>query len=285
MKIRRIFSLLAVVCLVFAQSVSAKTVSATGILKEKEVRTDDFTKLVVCGQFNVYLTQSYKHKVSIKTYNSLMPYVEVDQAKGVLTVKMDRYVKMIRWGGKEPVLDLYIAMENPEKIQLSGSCDLFIQNDLRVTEFSLKASGASDIQMKDLYSSSVIIRNSGACEMHAGCISTKDLDLKTSGVSEFKAEIQAADVELRASGASDFKLCGQAGTMDIFLSGTGTIEALDLEAQDVDLRANGTSNCRIAVQNTLETNLSGASTLYYTGDAVLKSMEVSGAASIKKRNG
>lgn len=285
MKIRRIFSVLAVVCLIFAQTASAKTVSATGVLKEKEVRTDDFTKLVVCGQFNVFLTQGYKQKVTVKTYNSLMPYVEVDQANGVLTVKMDRYIKMIRWNGRESVLDLYVSVENPEKIQLSGSCDLFIQNDIKVKKFLLKASGACDIEMKDLYSSDVIIRNSGSCEMHAGCISTKDLDMKMSGASEFKAEIQASDVELKAFGASDFNLCGQVGTMDIFLTGTCAMEALDLEVQDVDINASGTSNCRITAQKTFEIKLSGASSLYYEGKAELMSMEVSGAASIKKRNG
>lgn len=284
MKNRKLFIAVVVLCAVAAQTLPARTLAAEGMLNEKEVRTRAFKRLAVGGQFNVYLSQGKGHELTIKTYKSIMPYVDVKQTNGVLNVTMDRRINRIRWNGKDRVLDLYITVENPESIRLAGACDLMAETDIRVEEFKLTASGASDVALKDVDANMIVIRNSGATDMKTECITARELECHMSGASDFAGELDVREADLRANGASDFVLRGRAENMTLNLSGSSTLKAPDLLIDTANLRATGSSDCRIGVEKELKVVLSGASTLHYSGDAALTDIQVSGAANIKKNN-
>ena len=127
---------------------------------------------------------------------------------------------------------------------------------------------------------------SGASDVYVdGVISGSRLDINLSGASDFKGAIKVSELKLDQSGASDAHITGSVdGLVTIESSGASDVKAYDLVAGSCNAHLSGASDIRITVNKELNVHASGASSLYYKGDAVIKEMHSSGASSISKKS-
>lgn len=126
------------------------------------------------------------------------------------------------------------------------------------------------------------ISASGASDVFVdGVISGDRLSLDLSGASDFKGAIKVNELRLDQSGASDSQITGQVGGQaTIRTSGASDVKAYDLEVDNCSVRASGASDIRITVNRQLDTDLSGASSVYYKGAAVIRESRSSGASQV-----
>jgi len=129
----------------------------------------------------------------------------------------------------------------------------------------LDASGASDILVD-------------------GIITTDKLDIGLSGASDFKGVVKTAELNLNQSGASDATISGVAGKVTIEASGASDVKGYDLITDICTAKASGASDVNITVNKELNAHASGASDIYYRGEAVIKDMHTSGASSVAKKS-
>ncbi|HLI92147.1 MAG TPA: head GIN domain-containing protein [Puia sp.] len=126
------------------------------------------------------------------------------------------------------------------------------------------------------------ISASGASDVYVdGVISGDRLSLDLSGASDFKGAIKVNELLLDQTGASDSQITGQVGGQaTIRTSGASDVKAYDLVVDNCSVHASGASDVRITVNRQLDADLSGASSVYYKGEGVIRESHSSGASEV-----
>ncbi|HTQ26854.1 MAG TPA: head GIN domain-containing protein [Puia sp.] len=116
-----------------------------------------------------------------------------------------------------------------------------------------------------------------------GFISGNRFDLRLSGASDFKGGVKLDDLKIDQSGASDVSISGSVKTVSINASGASDVKGYELVTDSCSVKATGASDIHISVNKELNAHASGASSIYYKGDAVIRELHSSGASSVSKK--
>jgi hypothetical protein len=148
------------------------------------------------------------------------------------------------WFPRSRKLRAYVSVKCLRSIRAGGASNIRVEGDLKVPELTIGLSGASDMKGRIFVNGNLKIELSGA----------SDLDLTGT----------AAHTVIDASGASD---------MDGYAFSTQTCEA----------EGSGASSIQLTVDREVNARLSGASSMRYKGDAVIKNINTSGASKISRK--
>jgi putative autotransporter adhesin-like protein len=114
-----------------------------------------------------------------------------------------------------------------------------------------------------------------------GPLGSSSVDLSASGAGHLTGSLQTDHARLELSGASHATLSGSAGALDVEASGASDLEGEGLQVEDLTVELSGASSATLAVSGTISADLSGASSLHYTGSPSFRRREVSGGSSIE----
>ena len=145
--------------------------------------------------------------------------------------------------GRNKELRAYVSVKNISVLHASGATDIEIEGRLSADKLSIDLSGASDL------TGEIVVAN------------------------ELKTEI---------SGASDIEITGSAREVRIEASGASEFNAYDFTTSGCRIEASGASSVTITVEKELSAELSGASSVNYKGNAVVKHVRTTGASSVSK---
>jgi hypothetical protein len=129
---------------------------------------------------------------------------------------------------------------------------------------NLQASGASTVKIN-------------------GTLNTSGLNVKLSGACELSGSIKATDVKIDVNGASNVKLNGSVASINIDASGASDVKGYDLSTDECIVNASGASDINITVNKEISAHASGASSIHYKGNGIIKNVRTSGASSVSKR--
>jgi len=98
---------------------------------------------------------------------------------------------------------------------------------------------------------------------------------------EIRAEITIPSFSFAGvTGAADFELSGeQQDALDIYITGTGNVEAFDMQVKDCNIRISGAGNCEVNVVDNLDVVISGVGNIWYMGNPAL-STDISGVGNV-----
>ncbi|MFM1775415.1 MAG: hypothetical protein RJA53_1025 [Bacteroidota bacterium] len=123
---------------------------------------------------------------------------------------------------------------------------------------------------------------SGACNVSfVDAITSDRLFVSISGASDIKGPVKVNSLKVGASGASNISLSGTAKETDFNISGACSIKSLDLVTDNCAVVASGASSIRLTINQSLKSNISGASDIRYKGAVSRFDTKSSGASSIK----
>ena len=117
-----------------------------------------------------------------------------------------------------------------------------------------------------------------------GDISVSNLNLKLSGASDITGNVKISKLVVDLSGASQVNISGAVDNIDIEASGASDVKSYDLTADECSVKASGASDIRITVNKEISVNATGASSVFYKGDAVIKNVHTNGASSVSKKS-
>lgn len=117
-----------------------------------------------------------------------------------------------------------------------------------------------------------------------GKVNTGDLNLILAGNTNLSLELNAARVTTRIDGIAEVNLMGQAGAHQLDTKGNVKINAFDFVVGVYDIDIDGVGKANINVLNTLKTETSGSSEIYYRGNPKKVDEKKSGAATLQKVN-
>ncbi len=123
---------------------------------------------------------------------------------------------------------------------------------------------------------------SGACNVSfVDAITSDRLFVSISGASDIKGPVKVNSLKVGASGASNISLSGTATESDFNISGACSIKSIDLVTENCAVVASGASSIRLTINQSLKSNISGASDIRYKGTVSRFDTKSSGASSIK----
>jgi hypothetical protein len=129
------------------------------------------------------------------------------------------------------------------------------------------------------------ISASGASNIYVdGVISGSNLDLHLSGASDFKGAVKLTQLSIDQSGASDVSINGTVNDLTVEASGASDIKGFDLMTDNCKVKASGASDVKISVNKELNAHVSGASSVYYKGNAVIRELHSSGSSNVSKKS-
>ena len=107
--------------------------------------------------------------------------------------------------------------------------------------------------------------------------------IDSSGVAKVSyTGISGGSLEVEASGASKVELAGNVESLDIDMSGASRIAAKKLVAETADVDGSGAASLTVQVNSTLRADVSGPSSVNYSGDPAELKKSVSGAGRVNK---
>jgi hypothetical protein len=126
------------------------------------------------------------------------------------------------------------------------------------------------------------IRAAGASTVTVdGQLPGSELRLLVSGSSRVAADLALDRVDATVSGSSRVQLTGTANALSVQGSGASRLELAGLHLQTLDIMLSGASRGDVQVDRTIAAQVSGASTLTYTGTPQFTRRDTSGASTIQ----
>lgn len=194
-------------------------------------------------------------------------------------------------------IDLYISQGTEEAVAVSANDDEILKrirtemrgNVLRIyfdgKGVNWKRWGNNKMKAYVTFKNITGIEASGACNVKvSGKITAADFRIQMSGASDFKGEMAVENLKLEATGASRITVTGTVAKLNVDANGASDIKGYDLSSDYCKIDATGASVVRVTVNKELSAGASGASSVYYKGEGLIRDINTSGGASIKRRS-
>jgi len=205
-----------------------------------------FHAIKISNAFNVYISQGNEDAVAISASKAEYKAKIITKVEnGVLIIRFDEDKNFWKgWNGDKQKLTAYISIKKIDRLDVSGACDVFFEDGISSEDLNVELSGASDIK---------------------GKIDAKKLSFDISGASDATISGNAAELSVEASGASDFK-------------------GYELLTNYCTAEASGASSVNITVNKELNAKASGASSVRFKGEGLIRDIKTSGSSNVTRKS-
>lgn len=269
----------------------------------KSFPVSSFQGIVAGGVYDIELTKSSIPSVIILADKEIMPYVEVKVVRGVLNLSLDsdRIPHRLRRDIGSIRAQVSIK-EELSWLSLSGATRFSTSAQFSPDTFNAQISGASNAKGLNIVSESVKISVSGASNINIkGKVNEASYELsgatnavidqtvnrlvmECSGATKVEYTGKSNSVATECSGATYMKMTGECVTMNAEVSGASKMDALEFRVSDMNIEVTGVSSAKIFVENSIEVEVSGSSSIAYKGSPQIKNIDVNSLSSFKKIN-
>ncbi len=178
----------------------------------------------------------------------------------------------VRIDANENLQDRLVVRVNGNTLEIRPENNLNIRGNATLRAFittrnllGINLSGASTLTLEDEW----VVGNGS---------------LRLSGASNLTGEVTATQLEICASGASDIDLFGTADELDVDLSGSSDLKDFDLQVQRLNIDLSGSSDAYLSINESIEIDASGSSSLNYRGNPEILRQNLSGSSELNRRN-
>lgn len=217
---------------------------------KKTLELAEFQSIYVNSNYTVYLKQSNKQEVTVEALSEIYSLTEIKVENGVLLINVERKPdnpnKSI-WAKIDdikvnPTMKVYVSVKNVNELQVNGGGKIISENSIASDNLTLGVSGAG----------------------------TLDLDIK------------GKTIKTELSGSGNVILKGYAAYNEITISGSGNLNAFNLELESAKIKVSGSGNAELNVSNSLDGATLGSGTIKHKGNTKSVSKKVYGSGAIDR---
>ncbi|GAB2772694.1 hypothetical protein HNQ93_000803 [Hymenobacter luteus] len=208
----------------FRSLAAAALLSATavGASAQQTRSVSSFQVIKASGAINVFLRQGAATEVKVDAPAGVLERIKTEVQGNTLAIYREKG-SMLSWGNEK--VNVYITCPTLTGLEVSGASDVKSDTPFTADNFTIRASGASDVTMA----------------------------------------LNAKSLMAHASGASDLRLTGRVERQQVHLSGSSDYQAYNLQSRTAAVEASGSSDAYVAVSEELSSRTSGASDIHYKG--------------------
>lgn len=215
-----------------------KRVAGDGNVRTETRSAGTFNSVDVSGAMDLYVRQDSSRSIKIEADENLLSYIVVDNEGDKLVIKPKNGFNLKPTGS----IKVYVSSPVFKKIEASGACDVFSQNQIT---------------------------------------STEAVDLDLSGSSDAKMDIKAPKISADVSGACSVELKGETREFNGDGSGSSNFKCFELKAENVVIDISGAGDAEVYASAKLDVDVTGAGGVKYKGNPSIN-QKISGAGSVKK---
>ena len=279
-------------------------------METKTYSYSGFSELQVSWTYQVALTQADHYSVRVEAPDFIFPYLDIRVTGnrlvlGTKDIPKD-IVKKLDIALKRNEIRAWIAMPELSALQMSGASHLDAtgQFSAKRFDFKMELSGATVLRGLSVSAGDADIRCSGAAKFDVrgdfsdlklnlsgattGTLEAgKDVDeaeMNLSGATKFNLTGSFNQLDIEASGAVNLKMDGAVRSLDLTATGASKVDLLGAPADKAEVSLSGSARADVYVLQTLEADLSGASTCRYKAGPEFHIIDqsVSRGASLKR---
>ncbi|WP_448337199.1 head GIN domain-containing protein [Chloroflexus aurantiacus] len=233
----------------------AVTGSGNMVTQTFDVRAFDQIRLGTSGM--MYIEQGDNFSLSIEADDNILPVLQVEVEKGVLTLRTIPEVSMLQ----SETLIYRVTLPKLSALDLSGSADIHA-DDFTADSLDININGSGDVTFVNLDVASLSVRISGSGDMILPNVSAKTIlaEVNSSGLME---------------------VAGTTDRLHVKVSGSGDVLAENLKASIVEVAVNGSGDVTVWAVDTLDVSISGSGNVRYLGSPALTE-KISGGGDLSK---
>jgi hypothetical protein len=186
-----------------------------GKVETRDEKIGNFTRLVISGNFHVFIEPSDKPTLRMEMDENLYDIVKVNEEGSTLRIETRLNILQAR------EKNLYIGIRDLEKMELSGAIKMVSDSVLRLGSLNILVTGAARLDF-EIEAKSLKVDLSGASE----CDFKGKVDefrIQLSGAGDIDAlDLIARDVEVDLSGAGGARVYAK-DRLDVSISGVGSV--------------------------------------------------------------
>lgn len=243
---------------------SGKLVTGSKNYVTKDIRVDDFNKLLILGSPSVYFTQSPgKPRVEIYTSDNLVDLIDVRVNKGELSVRIKEGYRL-----SYKKLEIRVTAPALERVAVAGSGGVTLTNTLHTSKLEASVSGSGDIDITNVdCSGNLWFSVAGSGDLRCQKASCRDIQVAVAGSGDLTVSgLKAGNLEASVAGSGDLYLSGTAESGVYGVSGSGEMHAEQLQARKVEASVAGSGEIKCYASESLKANTAGSGTIGYAGD-------------------
>ena len=269
--------------------------NGAGKIMEKTYEFTNFTNIEISDACRYDIQQSDNYSIVVSGHEYVIERMDIQQSGNTLSIGI-KFIPFISTSDTR----ITITMPQLSKLSVMGACNGkatgFVSND----DMEISLSGASELDANvkagitrldlsgssritgDLTATDTEIKLTGASDLNMS-LNTGKTVMEISGSSDVRGTLQASDCRILLSGASSCEFTGLTGTTTIIASGASEMDSPGLAMQTADVKLTGASDASIHVNGTMNVDISGASTLNYTGNPTIGKIAISGASDLNHK--
>jgi len=252
-----VVSLIIFLALMAGCSLDPNAIQGSGNIITSDYDIDDFNNIKSSNNFEVSIEQADTYKVEIYCDDNILEYLDVKKQNGTLVIGLEELHNY-----QNITLEAKVSVPDLERIEGTGSSEINLENGLVLEhDFELILSGASSLK---------------------GNFQTQDMKVRLSGASKASGTFTVDDLILSLVGASDVSFKGSGSDLKCNLAGSSDAELFGLAVNNAHVILEGASISSINVDSEIILDASGSSTLFYKGNGIIESINLSGDSKVEK---
>lgn len=217
---------------------------------KKTLELSEFQSIYVNSDYTVYVKQTNKQEVTVEALTAIYSLTEIKVENGILMINVERkpddpnksILAKIDDIKLNPTLKIWVSMKNINELMVNGGGKIISENSLASDNLALGVSGKG----------------------------TLDLDIK------------GKTIKTELSGSGTIILKGYASFNDILMSGSGNMNAFNLELESAKLKMSGSGLAEVNVSTNLDAAVLGSGTVKHKGNTKTVSKKAFGSGAVER---
>ncbi len=217
---------------------------------KKTLELAEFQSVYVNSNYTVYVKQTNKQEVSVEALTDIYSLTEIKVENGILMINVERKPENPNksiWAKIDdikvnPTMKVYVSLKNVNELQVNGGGKIISENSIASDNLTLGVSGSGSM----------------------------DLDIK------------GKTIKTELSGAGSITLKGYAAYNEINMSGSGNLNAYNLELETAKIRVSGSGVAELTVTSSLEASVLGSGAVKHKGNTKTVTKKAYGTGTIDR---
>ncbi len=211
-------------CVIEKRNVNDSSSSEENIVSSYKI--DEFDKMDISGACTLIYTQGSSDSLRLEGDTKSLEKIEVSQDGSTLSIKFKKSINIFGVNNSYTNdVRVYVSSSSLSEIEISGACDINMEQPVKFGDLKVTSSGASTLKIKDITADNFKIHSSGASDIDIDKATLKSFKTRMSGAGDVDVNLNNTDkVDIQVSGAGDADLkLTDCGDVNVSISGAGSI--------------------------------------------------------------
>lgn len=249
-------------CALSAQDWGNKRIKESKNYVTKEIKVDDFNKIVLNGSAGVTYTQKPgKPQVIVHTSDNIAEALDIHEKGGTLYISFKKGYSV-----SYTKLEINASSASLNETVMNGSGDITLGNLDTDGSLRIQLNGSGDIEGKDIRCINATVSLAGSGDIALRSMECKELTTTVAGSGDVVLNgVRTASAQASVAGSGDLTLRGEAAEVQYSVAGSGDLHASELKAKSVNASVAGSGDITCHATDYLRARTTGSGSIGYKG--------------------